>query len=217
MTFWLVEVLFLIFLSLLVTKTVRLPPASFAAVATAQGDDVVQYQVTISNGGTTPLYDLIFFANVSSYLIMNGANDGLDNDGNLIVDDLPVESPGVITGVAGSISYYVASLNASSSRIFTFYAQVLSTAPISTTIDKLYANVSGYSLPSTTSCSSRVLYQASGLATLSTPLYSIVVTEVNTSESTTSGSKLTIGEQILYNVSDLLYMKINSSYDRAHL
>jgi len=190
---------------------VRLPPAAFASTANAQGDDVVQYSVTISNAGTTPLYELTFFTNVSSYLIMQSASDGLDNDGNTIIDDLAVESPGIITGLAGSISYYVASLNSGSSRTFTFYAKVSSTAPIGSIIDRIYANISGYSLPSTAPCSTRVSYVASGFATLSSPLYTIVVIEKNTSESTTTSSGLTIGEQVLYNVS-IPFCGSNSSY-----
>jgi len=200
-----------------VTKTVSVASDAYFSATTAQANDTVQYKVAVKNTGlsrrpyviavnnthyigTSPIYNLLFATSVSSWLTMQAANDGLDNDGNLIVDDLSVESPGIVSGAGGTITYSLNSLAAGVTQTFTFYARVAMNVPIGTIIDSINANASGYALPVNTTCSSRIFYQATGSATLSTPLYTVVVTETATSEPTSTGTNVLIGEQIQYNV-----------------
>ncbi|MFK7743276.1 MAG: hypothetical protein AB8H80_23370 [Planctomycetota bacterium] len=78
----------------------------------AQAGDVIEYETTITNDGNAPLFDLSIgdVPVASTLLVVDGASDGVDNDGDGLVDSSDGGGEGTYaTGTGGSIGFVEAS------------------------------------------------------------------------------------------------------------
>lgn len=92
-----------------IAKTVRnvsRSEATFAESTNAQAGEILEYQVVLENTGSAPLYDISVnnVAGATSLLVIDGASDGVDNDGDTTTDSGDAE--GLFTfGAAGSVLF----------------------------------------------------------------------------------------------------------------